>query len=178
HDTIIDSYYYSVRKLSDEFLDIESQLTKIQTLNGFQRIHHLRNQINTFTKYAVPIKDVTNMLYKCDSRLLRKNLKPYLKDLHDQSLDIVDTLNSLEGKSATLLEILISLNSFKMNEVIKALTIISTIFLPLTFIVGLYGMNFRYMPELDWKYGYFVVLGLMSLLLTFMIVFIKRRNWL
>lgn len=177
-DSIIDNYYYSVRKLSDEFLKLEEEISQIQTLEGFQQIHHLRNQINRSIKYVVPVKDVTNALHKFESRHLRKSLKPYLRDLHDQTLDILDSLNGLGNRSATLLEILISLNSFKMNEIVKVLTIISTIFLPLTFIVGLYGMNFKNMPELEWQYGYHLILGLMLSLVVFMGVYIKKKKWL
>lgn len=177
-DSIIDNYYYTVRKLSDEFLKLEEEISQIQTLNGFQQIHHLRNQINRSIKHVIPIKEITNSLYKFESRHLKKGLKPYLRDLHDQSLDILDNLNSLGNRSATLLEILISLNSFKMNEIVKVLTIISTIFLPLTFIVGLYGMNFKNMPELNWEYGYFLVLGFMLLLIFLMGYYIRKKNWL
>lgn len=177
-DSIIDNYYYTVRKLSDEFLKLEEEISQIQTLNGFQKIHHLRNQINRSIKHVIPIKDVTNGLYKFESRHIKKNLKPYLRDLHDQTLDILDSLNSLGNRSATLLEILISYNSFKMNEIVKVLTIISTIFLPLTFIVGLYGMNFKNMPELEWQYGYYFVLGFMLLLIFLMGYYIRKKNWL
>lgn len=177
-DSIIDNYYYTVRKLSDEFLKLEEEISQIQTLNGFQQIHHLRNQINRSIKHVIPIKEITNSLYKFESRHLKKGLKPYLRDLHDQTLDILDDLNSLGNRSATLLEILISLNSFKMNEIVKVLTIISTIFLPLTFIVGLYGMNFKNMPELEWQYGYYFVLGFMLLLIFLMGFYIRKKNWL
>jgi magnesium transporter len=177
-DSIIDNYYYTVRKLSDEFLQLEEEISQIQTLNGFQQIHHLRNQINRSIKHVIPIKEVTNSLHKFESRHIKKDLKPYLRDLHDQTLDIMDSLNSLGNRSATLLEILISYNSFKMNEIVKVLTIISTIFLPLTFIVGLYGMNFKNMPELEWAYGYYFVLGFMLALIFLMGYYIKKKNWL
>src|SRR3989338_4839600 len=124
------------------------------------------------------MREVLASLQRVESNLIDKSIHFYLRDVHDHSIQVIDTMETYRDMLSGMLEIYLSSISNRLNEVMKVLTIISTIFIPLTFITSLYGMNFRFMPELDWRYGYFVTLGIMIIVVGFMLYYFKRKRWL
>jgi magnesium transporter len=124
-----------------------------------------------------PYREIVNQLIKDDSDLLDDSIEPYLRDLYDHTIHITETIEQQREITNGLMEIYLSMMSNKMNEVMKVLTVIATIFIPLTFIVGIYGMNFKYMPELDVPWAYYAVWGVMFAVVVTMVIYFRRKNW-
>ena len=124
-----------------------------------------------------PVREIMNSLQRGESKLISVDVQKYMRNLYEHTVQVMDTIETLRDTMSSLLDIYLSSISNKLNEVMKILTVISTIFMPLTFLVGVYGMNFRHMPELTWKYGYLLVwLGAFAIALT-MLLFFKRKKW-
>jgi magnesium transporter len=119
-----------------------------------------------------------NKLEKDESKLIKKSTKLFLRDVYDHTIQVIETVEALRDMVSGLMDIYLSSVSNKMNEVMKVLTIIATIFIPLTFLAGVYGMNFHYMPELSWKWAYPVILSVMFIIGTGMYFFFKKKKWL
>ncbi|MFH1353532.1 MAG: CorA family divalent cation transporter, partial [bacterium] len=112
------------------------------------------------------------------SKLIHKTTVLYLRDVYDHTIQVMDSVESSRDLLSGMVDMYMSSMSNRMNEVMKVLTVIATIFIPLTFIVGIYGMNFNYMPELGWKWAYFAVWGVMIFLAVSMVIYFKKRRWL
>jgi len=123
------------------------------------------------------LRDVIAGLSKQDSTLIEPSTTIFLRDVHDHTIQIIDTIESYRDILSGLLDLYLTNVSLRMNEVMKVLTIIATIFIPITFIVGVYGMNFTYMPELEWRWGYFAVWGVMLAMITGLLVFFRKKHW-
>ncbi|CAF5167553.1 unnamed protein product [Rotaria magnacalcarata] len=131
-----------------------------------------------FRRSISPLKEIINKLQKEEeTQIMNESTNIYLKDLFDHVVQVNDTIDTYREMLSSFIDFYMMLNSNAMNEVVKTLTIISTIFIPLTFVVGVYGMNFENMPEIRWKYGYFVVLGFMVVLAVTMLSCFKRKKW-
>ncbi len=141
-------------------------------------IHEMKREMVFLRKQVWPLREVLGNLSKADSGLIKEPTVIFLRDVYDHTIQVMDTIESYRDILSGMLDNYLSVVSTKMNEVMKLLTIIATIFIPITFVVGLYGMNFHYMPELGWKWGYFAVLGLMLCVVVFMLICFKRKNWL
>jgi magnesium transporter len=138
-----------------------------------------------FVRKAVwPVRELVNNMERCESDLILDGTDIYLRDVHDHTIRVIDTIETYRDLLSGMMDIYLSSVSNRMNEVMKVLTIIATIFMPLSFITGLYGMNFHTeaspwnMPELNWRYGYFSVLGLMALIVLLMLWYFRRKGWL
>ena len=118
-----------------------------------------------------------NNLERSESTLIKESTTIYLRDVYDHTIQVIDTLETFRDMVSGMIDIYLSGLSYKMNEIMKVLTLIATIFIPLTFVVGLYGMNFRYMPEIDWEYGYYSVLVLMVIMVVGMLTYFRRKKW-
>jgi magnesium transporter len=125
-----------------------------------------------------PLREVVSSLGKHESPLIQESTAPYLRDVYDHVIHIIDSVDIYREMLSSMLDMYLSSVSNRLNEVMKVLTAISLIFMPLTFIVGVYGMNFKYMPELEWRYGYFLVLFGMLCIGVLMLVYFKRKKWL
>ncbi len=141
-------------------------------------IHEMKREMIYLRKQVWPLREVLGNLSKADSGLIKEPTVIFLRDVYDHTIQVMDTIESYRDILSGMLDNYLSVVSTKMNEVMKLLTIIATIFIPITFVVGLYGMNFHYMPELSWKWGYFAVLGFMLCVVVFMLICFKRKNWL
>jgi len=119
-----------------------------------------------------------SFLQRDETDLIAESTRIYLRDVHDHAIQVMDTVETYRDLLSGMQDLYLSSISNRTNEIMKFLTVIGTIFIPLTFIVGLYGMNFKYMPELEWHWGYFSVLALMALITLGMIVYFRRRKWL
>jgi magnesium transporter len=124
------------------------------------------------------LRELINGLERCESTLIRESTDAYLRDVYDHTIQVIDTVESYRDMISGMVDIYLSSISNKMNEVMKVLTIFASIFIPLTFVAGVYGMNFEFMPELTWRWGYFALLGFMALVGITLVVYFKRKRWL
>lgn len=153
-DAIVDSYFIILEKLGEKIEDIEEELVKNPTPETLQIIHNLKRDMIFLRKSFWPLREVVNGLERGESALIHESTRIYLRDVYDHTIQVIDTLESLRDMISGMLDVYLSSISNMMNEVMKVLTIIATIFIPMTFLAGVYGMNFEYMPELEWRLGY------------------------
>lgn len=177
-DLVVDNYYAILEHLGDQLEDLEQQIFEKPEKDLVEKNQVIRKNILALRKALIPTQEALNALIKTKPDLIEKNTFRYFADILDHIIQSIDYLDTYREISAEVKETYLSNITFRMNQVIKLLTIITTIFIPLTFIAGIYGMNFRYMPELEWKYGYFIVLGIMLLILLGMLIYFRRRKWL
>jgi magnesium transporter len=135
------------------------------------------NDVVFLRKLIWPLRELISGLEKGNVRMIREEIRVYLRDVYDHIIQIVDTVETFRDMISGMLDVYLSSVSNRMNEVMKVLTIFAALFIPLTFIAGVYGMNFKFMPELSWRYGYFLVLGVMAAVAVAMLLFFKRKKW-
>jgi len=140
-------------------------------------LQDIKSDLNRLRRTVWPVRDSISDLLHSESKLFDPGIDPYLRDLHENSVQVIEALESYRETVSGIQEVYLASVSNRMNEVMKVLTIISTIFIPLTFIAGVYGMNFRYMPELEQSWAYPAVWGVMCLIMVGMLVFFKRKKW-
>ena len=177
-DTIIDHYFIILEKFAERIEVLEDNLVHDPRPETLQQIHHLKREMIFLRKSAWPLREVVNFLEKSESELIRPTTKIFLRDIYDHAIHIIDSIETYRDMLSGMLDIYLSSVSNRMNQVMKVLTIIATIFMPLTFVAGVYGMNFKYMPELGWRWGYPLVLLIMAGAAAAMIYFFKKKNWL
>ncbi len=177
-DVIVDNYFDVLEKLSDEIEIAEDELISNPSPDTLKVIHKFKRQMLYIHKAVWPLREVIGELERNETSLVKESTSLYIRDLYDHIIQIMETVETLRDILSSMLDMYLSSISNRMNEVMKILTIISTLFIPLTFIVGLYGMNFRYMPELNWRFMYPVVWIVMITIVIFMVAFFKRKKWL
>ena len=177
-DSIIDNYFAVLDNVFDQLETLEEEVYNDPRPETAHKIQQLKKEVLGIRKWAFPVKELISRLIDSESPLITKETKLYLRDVLDHCYEINENLQLYREMSTSLMELYMTNVSNKMNEVMKVLTIMASIFIPLTFIAGVYGMNFDNMPELHWKYGYFIVLGVMSLLFVAMVIYFKRKRWL
>jgi magnesium transporter len=176
-DIIVDSYYNVLDKIGDIIEEMEETVYENPSTDSFQKIQKLKKELIYVRKVLHPLRDALSRLIKGESEFLRDDNNHFFADVYDHVIHLIDSLDTYKDFTSSLLDIHINAMNNKLNEVIKVLTVISTIFIPLTFIVGVYGMNFKFMPELDWKYGYYGVWGIMILIMAGMLGFFRYKKW-
>lgn len=177
-DSIVDNYFAIIETIGEDVERIESHLITDNSNNSLKNIYKMKRELIHIRKAVWPIREVISKLERVENDLIQPTTLLYVRDIYDHCVQIIETVESHREVVSSLLDIYLSSTSNKLNAVMKVLTIISTIFMPLSFIVGLYGMNFRYMPELDWHYGYFAVLGICISISVVMLFYFKKRRWL
>jgi len=177
-DAVIDNYFIILEKTGEKIEDMEDELVTNPTPGTLQTIHNLKREMIFLRKSVWPLREVINGMQKAESPLIKESTGIYLRDVYDHTIQVIDTIETFRDMISGMLDIYLSSISNKMNEVMKVLTIIATIFIPLTFVAGLYGMNFKYMPELEWHFGYFAILLLMIIIGISMIFYFRRKKWL
>lgn len=177
-DAIVDNYFIVLEKLGDEIEAVENELLRKPHSAILNKIHILKRELLLIHKAVWPLREVTGTLTRNESSLVSEETGIYLRDVYDNVIQIMDTTEVYRDMLSGMLDIYLSSTSNRMNEIMKVLTIISTIFMPLTFIAGIYGMNFHYMPELEWRWGYPVSLLLMALAVAAMLLYFKKKKWL
>ncbi len=177
-DAIVDHYFIVLEKVGDRIEALEEVIRLKPDPDALQLIHHLKREMIFMRRSIWPLREVVNQLYKGEVALFEEGTRLYLRDLYDHTVQIVETVESLRDMLSGLQDLYLSMVSNRMNEVMKVLTIIATIFIPLTFIAGIYGMNFDNMPELHTPFGYFVVLAVMLSCILGMLLFFRRKHWL
>ncbi|MCF6148662.1 MAG: magnesium/cobalt transporter CorA [Candidatus Kuenenia sp.] len=176
-DAIVDGYFVVLEKQGEYIEAIEEELITNPSIETLKKIHTVRSEMLLLRKSVWPLRDVVNMMRKGEFPLVRSIIHVYLRDVYDHTIHIMDTIETFRDMATGMLDIYLSSVSNKMNEVMKVLTLIATIFIPLTFISGIYGMNFKYLPELDWRWGYFAVLTGMGIMGISMVVYFRKKKW-
>lgn len=176
-DLIVDHYFLILERLGEVIEELEDEVVAQPTPATLKEIHALKRDLILLRKSVWPLREVISSLERRDSPLIRGANVLYLKDLYDHVVQVMDNIETLRDIVSGMLDIYLSSVSHRLNEIMKVLTIIATIFIPLTFIAGIYGMNFEHMPELKWPWGYYLILGIMALVALLMLANFWRRGW-
>jgi len=177
-DAIVDNYFSVLEDLDDKIETAQQTALVAPVPATLHHIHNLKRELVSVRRQLWPLREAVSTFQKSENPIISRILAPYLRDVHEHTFQVLDTLESMREMISSALETYMSSVSNRMNEIMKVLTIISTIFIPLTFIAGIYGMNFEYMPELSWPLGYAATLGFMGITAAAMVMFFKRRHWL
>ncbi|EMR01405.1 magnesium/cobalt transporter CorA [Cesiribacter andamanensis] len=177
-DTIVDNYFVILDKIDERAVALEEQMLVHATKDNFDAVYHLKREMLTIWRSVWPLRDVMYRLERGDFALIQEKTQIYLHDVYDHMTQIIDIVEVTRDLLKGMADLYHSTISSRTNEIMRVLTIISTIFIPLTFIVGVYGMNFEVMPELTWTWGYYGVWGLMLVLTVSMVVVFRKRKWL
>jgi magnesium transporter len=177
-DIVIDNYFVVLETLGERIDDIEEELVTNPASQTLQGIHNLKKEMLYLRKSVWPLREVIYSLERSESQLVTKTTAVYLRDVYDHTIQVIDTIETFRDTVSGMLDIYLSSVSNRLNSVMKVLTVIATIFMPLTFLAGVYGMNFRHMPELEWTWGYPVVLLVMFSVGISMLVYFRKKKWL
>ncbi|MFC1508883.1 magnesium/cobalt transporter CorA [Candidatus Omnitrophota bacterium] len=177
-DAVIDNYYIILEKINEKIEVLEEELVMNPTPKILQAIHDLKREMLYIRKSIWPLRDIIDSLERGESLLIQDTTQVYLRDLYDHTIQIIETVDILRDMISGMLDIYLSSVSNRMNEVMKTLTIFAAIFIPLTFIAGIFGMNFEYMPELKLRWAYPTLLITMLILGMSLFVYFKKKNWL
>lgn len=177
-DTVVDNYFSINETIGEHIESLDDVLLIRAETSTLQLLHKLKQDILLLRRNIWPLREVLNSMQKNDLSFFSEQTELYLRDVSDHTIHILDTIESFRDMLASMLDMYLSSVSNRMNEVMKVLTVIATIFIPLTFIAGVYGMNFKYMPELEWPWGYFAILGVMGLCGVLMLVYFWKKKWL
>ncbi|MGY5149296.1 MAG: magnesium/cobalt transporter CorA [Candidatus Nitrosopumilus sp. bin_68KS] len=177
-DAIIDSYFLVIEKIGDITEELEEELMKNPTADTMQTIQTLKRRMIALRKSIWPAREIIDFLGRDSTILISDNTRTYLRDVYNHVIQVIDTIEGLRDVIGGMLDTYLSSVSNRMNEVMKTLTIIAAIFIPITFIAGIYGTNFVYVPELQWEYSYFAMLTAMGIITGFMLLWFKRKKWL
>ncbi len=182
-DAVVDNYFTVLENIGDEIEDMEEELVSNPSPDTLQRIHDLKREMIFIRKSVWPLREIISGLQREETPLIQESTTIYLRDLYDHTISVIDTVETFRDMISGMLDVYLSSISNRMNEVMKVLTIFAVIFIPLTFIAGIYGMNFNpekspfNMPELNWYLGYPFALGLMVIVGVVMLFYFKRKNW-
>lgn len=177
-DAVVDHYFQVLEGVGAATEELELEVLENPTRETMERLHHLKREMVVMRRAVWPLRDMANGLVRSDSPLIQQPTRVFLRDVYDHAIQIMDTVESLRDVVSGILDLYLSNLSNRTNEVMKVLTIMATIFIPLTFVVGVYGMNFEYMPELAVPWAYGAVWGVMIAIGLTMIVYFRRKGWL
>ena len=177
-DAIVDNYFSILEKVGEKIESMEEDLVSEPTENTLQQIHSLKREMILLRKSVWPLRELINGLQRSESPLIQESTEIYLRDVYDHTIQVIDTVESFRDMASGMLDIYLSSISNKMNSVMKVLTIIATIFIPLTFVAGIYGMNFEYMPELKLAWAYPAVWLVMIAVAVVMLMYFRKKKWL
>jgi magnesium transporter len=176
-DAVIDSYFPIIEGFGDRLNELDEQLSDLSSRVPLADVHRVRSELLLVRRAVWPHREAMNHLLRETTPLITAETRIYLRDCYDHILQIIDVIETYREMCSDLRDFQISLAGQRANEIMKVLTIISTIFIPLSFVAGIYGMNFEYMPELKWRYGYFACLAVMGLIGMMLVGYIWRRGW-
>ena len=176
-DAVVDHYFVVCEKLSERIEILQEELVQDPAPEKLQELQRLKRDVLAARKSLWPMREVVAALTRGDIALMSEATGAYLRDVHDHTMQVVDTIETFRDGLSGMLDIYLSSVSNRMNEVMKVLTIIATIFIPLGFLAGVYGMNFENMPELHWRGGYYVALGIMATVAGGMLLYFRRKRW-
>jgi magnesium transporter len=176
-DSVVDSYFGVLERLGDRIELLEEELIAAPTPATLRQIHHLKREMILLRKSVWPLREVLSALQREESPLVKETTGVFLRDVYDHTIQVIDTVETFRDLLAGMLDLYLSSVSNRMNEIMKVLTILATIFIPLTFLAGVWGMNFEFMPELRWRWGYAFAWGVMGASAGGLYLFFRRRKW-
>jgi len=177
-DAIVDNYFGVLESVGERIEGIQEDVLEQPDPSTLKLIQNTKREMIFLRKSVWPLREAISSMERCESSLIGEDVRPYLRDVHDHTIQVIETVETFRDTISGTLDIYLSSVSNRMNEVMKVLTIIATIFIPLTFIAGIYGMNFKHMPELEWEWGYLTIWIVILVLGSLMLWGFKRRNWL
>jgi magnesium transporter len=177
-DAVVDHYFLILEKMGERIEHFEEQLRVQPTPELLQAVYDLKRELIYFRKQVWPMREVLGAWQKTESALVQEVNNAFIRDVYDHTIQVIDTIESFRDIISGVMDLYLSTASNKMNEVMKVLTIMATIFIPLTFVAGIYGMNFKYMPELEWKWSYPMLWIVLVAIFCGMMVYFKRKKWL
>jgi magnesium transporter len=176
-DLVVDNYFIVLERFGDQVESLEDEVVARPSPQTLRDVHQFKNDMIMLRKSLWPLREVIARLERRESPLISENLGNYFRDVYDHTIIAIDTVETYRDILSGMLDIYLSSMSNRLNQIMKVLTIIATIFMPLTFITSLYGMNFKNMPELQWEYGYFMVLGMVVVIAVAMLEYFRRKQW-
>jgi magnesium transporter len=176
-DAIVDNYFIIMEKFGEKIEVMEEELVKNPTPGTLKLIHDTQRELILLRKSLWPLREVVNNMLRGGSTLIHGSTLIYFRDVYDHTIEIIDMIEGLRDMVSRMFDIYLSSISNKLNEIMKVLTIIATIFIPLTFIAGVYGMNFEYMPELKWRWGYPMIWAVMIFVGVYMLNYFRKKRW-
>lgn len=176
-DAVVDNYFSVLEKIGDKIEELEEDIVEQSAPKSLQNIHNSKKEMILLRRSVWPLREVVNSLAREKTTLISGNVLIYLRDIYDHTIQVIETIETFRDMVSGLHDTYLSSISNKMNEVMKVLTMFASIFIPLTFIAGIYGMNFRFMPELNWRWGYFTVWGAIIIVGVSMVFYFKRKKW-
>jgi len=176
-DAVVDCYFTCIEKIGDKVEEIEDDIINDSDKKSLLQLYHLKREMIYLRKQVWPLRDMINNMVRSETNLINPTTDIYLRDLNDHVTRIIDTVETYRDLLSGIMDIYLSTNANKMNEVMKVLTIMSSIFIPVTFIVGVYGMNFENMPELKTQNGYYLIWGLMLSVILGLLIYFKKKKW-
>lgn len=177
-DYVVDQYYLVMEELEKEIELMENDVLSDPSESARSSIHNFRQEINLLRKTITPMRDAVNLFSRAENEFISEVTHVFLRDLYDHTVQIMDLSDTYREMLHGLHDLYMSEINFRLNNVIQILTIITTIFVPLSFLASLYGMNFHYMPELEWRYGYFILLGIMGAVAVSLLIYFRKKGWL
>ncbi|MEJ2568754.1 MAG: magnesium/cobalt transporter CorA, partial [candidate division WOR-3 bacterium] len=177
-DAVVDNYFSVLEKIGDRIEELEEDIVKGVAQESLENIHKSKKYMILLRRSVWPLREVINSLSREKTALISENVLIYFRDVYDHTIQVIETIETFRDMLSGLHDTYLSSISNKMNEIMKVLTMFASIFIPLTFLAGIYGMNFSYMPELDWRWGYFTVWGIIIIVGISMILYFKRKKWL
>lgn len=177
-DLIVDKYYFSIEALGSQLELLEDEVFNNPSPASLQKIQSIKHELLEVRRSVYPLREVINRFQKDDLNFINENNLKYFNDVYDHTIKIIDTIETYRELNTGLKDIYLSSISLKMNQIMQVLTIVGAIFIPITFLAGVYGMNFDYMPELHWKYSYPVFWLIILLIIGALITFFRRKKWL
>ena len=176
-DAVIDNYFLILEHFGEEIEELEEKLIVNPTPETMRMIQKHKREMIILRRSVWPLRELINSLQRAESGLIKETTQIYLRDVYDHTIQVIDSIEAFRDILSSMVDVYLSSLSNRMNDIMKVLTIIATIFIPLTFVAGVYGMNFDYMPELRWRWGYpAVMLGMASIGIT-MFLYFKKRRW-
>ncbi len=175
---MVDNYFLLLEQLGDAIEDLEEELIQRPAANIVHRIHHFKREMLLLRKAVWPMREVLSSLSRDEGIITSSDIRLYLRDVYDHSIHIIDNMETLRELLAGMLDLYVSSSSQRLNETMKTLTLFASIFMPLTFIAGVYGMNFDYMPELHWRWGYPLIMLVMAACGAGLLYYFRRQRWL
>lgn len=176
-DAVIDCYFHAIEKIGDSVEKIEEEIITHSSKSSLIQLYELKREMIYLRKQVWPMRDMISNMVRSETKLINPSTDIYLRDLQDHVTRVIDTVETYRDLLSGIMDIYLSTNANKMNEVMKVLTIMSSIFIPVTFIAGVYGMNFENMPELKSPYGYAITWGVMLAVMIGLIVYFRRKKW-
>jgi len=176
-DIIIDNYFMVLEKLGEKIGRVEERIIKSPAKETLRAVHKLKRELIYLRKSVWPLREVISALVRGEFAFIKKATIVYLRDVYDHTIQVIDTIETFRDMASVMTDVYLSSISNRMNEVMKVLTIIATIFIPLTFVTGIYGMNFRFMPEIEWELGYFSVWLVIILIAVTMLGYFRKKKW-